>query len=127
MERFLPHRATIEAFGNGGFRFAGMSHLGSLLILPSSMRAWNVENFDEMKPNAFDMVLAEKAKIDFLIIGAGSQMKRLPQDVSIFLSSAGFMFDCMSTSAAIHDYNVMMAENRRVAAALISVERAHDR
>ena len=31
---FYPGRAPIDAYGNGGFRFAGMSHRGSLLILP---------------------------------------------------------------------------------------------
>ena len=36
----LPHPAPIEAYGNGGFRFAGMSHRGSLLCLPSGIWAW---------------------------------------------------------------------------------------
>jgi len=36
-QRFYPALAPIEAYGNGGFRFAGMSHRGSLLILPSGI------------------------------------------------------------------------------------------
>ena len=38
----LPRPAPIEAYGNGGFRFAGMSHRGSLLCLPSGIWAWPV-------------------------------------------------------------------------------------
>ena len=34
--------APIDAYGKGGFRFAGMSHRGSLLCLPSGIWAWPV-------------------------------------------------------------------------------------
>ena len=37
-EAHYPGRAPIEAYGNGGFRFADMSHRGSLLALPSGMK-----------------------------------------------------------------------------------------
>ena len=33
----FPGRAPIDAYGNGGFRFAGMSHRGSILCLPSGI------------------------------------------------------------------------------------------
>ena len=38
----FPGRAPIEAYGNGGFRFADMSHRGSILALPSGIEAWPV-------------------------------------------------------------------------------------
>ena len=38
-----PQRAPIDAYGNGGFRFAGMSHRGSVLFLPSGIYAWDVK------------------------------------------------------------------------------------
>jgi uncharacterized protein len=37
----LPRSAPIEAYGNGGFHFAEMSHRGSLLCLPDAIRGWN--------------------------------------------------------------------------------------
>ena len=30
--RHLPYAAAIEAYGKGGFRFADMSHRGSLIV-----------------------------------------------------------------------------------------------
>ena len=36
---FVPGRAPIDAYGNGGFRFADMSHRGSILALPSGIKA----------------------------------------------------------------------------------------
>ncbi len=38
----LPQAAAIEAYGKGGFRFAGMSHRGSILCLPAGIWAWPV-------------------------------------------------------------------------------------
>ena len=38
-----PARAPIDAYGNGGFRFADMSHKGSLIIVPSGIYAWDAE------------------------------------------------------------------------------------
>ena len=46
--RFLPGRHQLEAYGNGGFRFGGMSHRGSVLALPSGVRAWPVRSVSEI-------------------------------------------------------------------------------
>jgi uncharacterized protein len=121
VEKSFPSRAAIEAFGNGGFRFAGMSHQGSLLILPSGMRAWSPMNTATMTTGDFRCVLAEKDAIDFLLVGTGATMQRLPKDVSVHLTAREIRFDCMTTNAAISTYNVMLGENRRVAAALVAV------
>jgi uncharacterized protein len=124
-DRFLPQRATIEGFGAGGFRFGGYSHLGSLLVLPSGMRAWSPRLIAEVTPADLAMVLQESAVIDFVLIGTGSDVARLPQAAGLALK--GINFDCMTTSAAVSTYNVMLAEDRRVAACLIAVDKAHAR
>ena len=43
----FPGRAPIDTYGNGGFRFAGMSHRGSILCLPSGIYGWDEPGFDE--------------------------------------------------------------------------------
>lgn len=125
MTRFLPERAHIEQFGAGGFRFAGMSHQGSLLVLPSGMRAWRPRDVGDVQANDLELLLAERQAIDFLIIGAGAAMARLPASVAATLRNNGISFEVMATSPAVHVYNVTVLEGRRVAAALIAVERAH--
>jgi uncharacterized protein len=124
-DRFLPHRATIEGFGSGGFRFGSYSHLGSLLILPSGMRAWAPRSMGHVTHSDLAILLQERAVIDFLLIGTGSEVARLPQAAGRALT--GMNFDCMTTSAAVSTYNVMLAEDRRVAACLIAVDKAHGR
>jgi uncharacterized protein len=111
--KFLPQRAPIDNFGQGGFRFSDHSHLGHLLVLPSGMRAW-----DGIDYNA---IIAEKADIDFFVIGTGASFKRIDQTILAQLEQLGIFPDAMTTSSAIHNYNFMLGEQRRVAAAFIAV------
>ena len=54
-----PGRAAIETYGAGGFGFAGMSHRGSIVALPSGIYAWNM-NPTALTPDDFAMAIAEK-------------------------------------------------------------------
>ncbi len=119
MTKFLPRQEVIESFGDGGFRFGGMSHRGSLLILPSGMRAWAPSS--PITIADFAAILPEKTLFDVLLVGTGSTMVRLAPNVAKYLEEHGIMCDSMSTSSAIHTYNIMLAEDRRVAAALVVV------
>ena len=79
MNPHYPGRAPIDAYGNGGFRFAGMSHLGSLLVLPSGMYRWDVGDLASLKPGDFDLVFSEANGLDFLLLGTGPTMSRPPK------------------------------------------------
>src|ERR1044071_5384144 len=67
----FPGRAPIDAYGNGGFRFADMSHRGSILCLPSGIYAWSVATAEELDAAAFAPVFAEKAQLGLLLLGTG--------------------------------------------------------
>lgn len=121
-EAHFPGRAPIDAYGNGGFRFADMSHRGSLLCLPSGIHGWDAVSAGELTQAHFTRILAEAADIGILLIGAGSDIVRLPKPLRELLSEAGIAADTMSTGAAVRTYNVLLAEDRAVAAALIAVE-----
>src|SRR3954453_3321128 len=70
----LPRSAPIEAYGNGGFAFANMSHRGSLLCLPDAIWAWPVAKPDEINEVTLQKVIANAAGIDTLIIGTGNEV-----------------------------------------------------
>lgn len=125
MTKHLPERAHIEQFGAGGFRFAGMSHQGSLLVLPSGMRAWRPKAPDDINPDDIAGLVAEREGIDFVLFGTGTGMQRLPSAVMAVLREHGIAHEVMATSPAVHVYNVTVQEGRRVAAALIAVDRAN--
>jgi uncharacterized protein len=116
-----PGLAPIEAYGKGGFSFARMSHRGSILALPSGIYAWYPDPA-QLKPEDFEMALAERADIDLLLIGMGPVMARPPKAVREAIEATGMMMDPMATGHAIATYNLLLEERRKVAAALIAVE-----
>jgi uncharacterized protein len=118
---FVPGRHLIDAYGAGGFRFAEMSHKGSILALPSGVRAWDVTQGSEITADSLAPVLLETAEIDFLIIGTGPDIVFLPQSLRAHLKASGIVLEGMATAAAARTYNVLVGEGRRVAAALIAV------
>jgi uncharacterized protein len=120
-EGFVPGRHLLDAYGNGGFRFAEMSHRGSILVLPSGIRAWDVTEPSQLDAQAFASVLAEAGEIELLLIGTGLNLVPLAPQVRQRLRDAGLGIDVMQTGAAARTYNVLVAENRRVAAALVAV------
>ncbi|KRE15042.1 hypothetical protein ASE63_17515 [Bosea sp. Root381] len=119
---FVPGRHPLDAFGAGGFRFAGMSHRGSILATPSGIRIWPVTRFAEITPESLRPVLDEAEAIDFLLIGTGADITFIPAALREHLRAAGITVEGMATGAAARTYNVLVAEDRRVAAALIAVD-----
>ena len=118
----FPGRAPIDAYGDGGFRFADMSHRGSLLLLPSGIYGWEPVDAKELSVGHFEKVLAEAQDIEVLLIGTGDGMRVLPKELRAAFKEAGISIDPMSTGAAVRTYNIMLSESRAVAAALIAVE-----
>ena len=116
---FYPGRAPIDAYGNGGFRFADMSHKGSLLCLPSGIHAWDAK--DPFTAEALAPVLAEARAIAFLLLGTGAAQVFPSPALRATFATAGVGLEPMSTGAACRTYNVMLAEGRAVAAALVAV------
>lgn len=117
----FPGVAEIDAYGNGGFRFADMSHQGSILCLPSGIYGWQVQSVEDFNAEAFERVLADAAKIEFLLVGTGLELVPLKPVLKSLFRSQGISSDPMSTGAAVRTYNIMLAEKRPVAAALIAV------
>lgn len=118
----FPGRAPIDAYGNGGFRFADMSHRGSLLCLPSGIYGWPLRTFAEIDAEALSRLFGEADEIDVFLIGAGTAPARIAPALSEKLHAARISADAMTTGAAVRTFNVLLAEERRVAAALIAVE-----
>jgi uncharacterized protein len=118
----FPGLPPIDAYGNGGFRFADMSHRGSILIVPSGVYAWEVADFGALEEGDFERVLAEADKIDLLLVGTGKEVAALPEAARAALRSKGIAVETMDTGAAARTYNVLLSERRMVAAALIAVD-----
>jgi uncharacterized protein len=117
----LPNPAPIEAYGNGGFRFSGMSHRGSLLCFPDGIWAWPVNAPAELSEAALAPVFARVGSLDFFLIGAGHDPWVLPETLRARFREASVQVDAMATGAAVRTYNILLAEKRRIGAGLIAV------
>ena len=118
---FLPGSPVIEGYGAGGFRFADMSHRGSILALPSGVHAWAPLSPQEITPASLSALLAEPAgAVELLLIGTGRELVPPSMELRAALRAAGIRVDSMGTGAAISTYNILLGERRRVAAALLA-------
>jgi uncharacterized protein len=117
----LPRQALIDTHGNGGFRFAGMSHRGSLLCLPDGIWAWPVAAASELTAEALAMALARAGDMDFFVLGTGMEHWTAPSSLRMRFRDAHMSLDVMATGPAVRTYNVMLMESRRVGAGLIAI------
>ena len=118
----LPTPVSIDAYGNGGFRFGDMSHRGSLLCLPDGIWAWPVENAAALTLAALLPVFERGEVLDVFLIGVGRDPWPLPERLRTRFRDLAISVDTMPTGAAVRTYNILLAENRRVGAGLIAVD-----
>ena len=123
-EGFVPGRHPIDAYGAGGFRFAGMGHVGSILATPRGIAAIEPKSLSEITDatlaSLFEEMAAAPGGIEFIVVGTGERMALLPPLLSRRLRTAGLRIESMATGSAARVYNVMLGENRRVAALLLA-------
>jgi uncharacterized protein len=118
-----PQQVLIEAYGNSGFRFAGMSHRGSLLCLPTGMQGWAAAAAGDVTDESLSAVLEQADSIDVLLIGLGMEIAPLPAGLRQAFRDRGVVIEAIATGGAVRTYNVLLSEQRAVAAALIAVDR----
>ena len=121
-EGFAPGRYAIDAYGRGGFRFGAYSHRGSILALPSGTHAWAVSSLPDLRLDDLSAIFTEAPPLEFLILGTGASVGRVPEAIRTACREAGISLDAMQTGPGARTYNVLLAENRRVGAALMAVE-----
>jgi uncharacterized protein len=117
-----PGRVPIDAYGNGGFRFAEMSHRGSILCLPSGIYAWPPAKAADIDATALAPVMAEKDTVGVLLLGTGVRQEMPAAILRRAFVEAGVALEAMDTGAACRTYNVLLSEGRPVAAALLAVD-----
>ena len=118
----FPDQVPIDAYGNHGFRFAGMSHQGSMLALPSGMYGWPVSDVAGLSIDELSQVFADETRIGFVILGTGKTQVWPSPALRRQFDKRRIGLEVMDTGAAVRTYNVLLAEKRPVAAALVSVD-----
>jgi uncharacterized protein len=118
----FPRPAPIESYGKGGFRFAGMSHRGSLLCLPNGIFAWPVTSAEAIDENALALVFTQSAEIGLFLLGTGHAPWQMPDALRVRFHASGISLEVMRTGQAANTYNILLGEGRRVGAGLMAVD-----
>jgi uncharacterized protein len=113
-------RQLIQAYRDGGFTIAGVRHAGSVLVLPDRTLPWDVRELSALTAESLATV-TEAAAIEILILGCGARFALPPVELRQALRAHGIVIEAMDTRAACRTFNVLLAEDRRVAAALIAL------
>ncbi|MBI3709029.1 MAG: Mth938-like domain-containing protein [Proteobacteria bacterium] len=119
-----PERSLkrVDSYGAGGFRVAGESFKGSIVVWADGARSWPVASMAGLTIETLAALLDVKPPLEILLIGCGRTMAVIAPDLRQALRGRGIAVDTMDTGAACRTYNVLVAEERRVAAALIAVD-----
>lgn len=116
-----PQRKLVDGYGAGGFKIAGERVQGSLLINSLATWPWPVDEPAKATIENLEPLLAADPGLELLLFGTGQRMSPPMPALRAALKSRGVTVELMATGAACRTYNVLIAEGRRVAAALIAV------
>ena len=111
----------IKGYGDGGFTIGAKRWEGSVLILPDRILPWTVAHFDHLTLDSLIQVFEARPLPEFLLIGAGREMRLLDASLRMDIRAKGLVSEPMDTGAACRTWNVLLTEGRQAAAALIAV------
>jgi uncharacterized protein len=111
-------RQIIERYAASGFRVSGVIYHGSVLVFPDLTVAWDAVSASDVTWETLAPVI-EHGGVEILLLGLGRSTRAVPAPLRTALRTAGIALEAMDTGAACRTYNVLVAEDRRVAAALI--------
>jgi uncharacterized protein len=105
------------AHGAGYVEINRVRHQGSLVVSADSITPWPPASFEALEEAHFAQLLALQPEL--VIFGSGSTLRFPHPRLSAALTNAGIGVEVMDTSAACRTYNILLAEDRRVVAALL--------
>lgn len=104
----------VDSYGPGFFRVAGEVIEGSVLLVPTGVSGWG--GYDDAAA-----LVAVAGEVDVLLLGTGAEIAHPPAALRRAVEAAGLGLEVMATPAACRTYNVLLAEGRRVGAAMLPV------
>ncbi|HEV2161051.1 MAG TPA: Mth938-like domain-containing protein [Stellaceae bacterium] len=110
-------RQVVDSYGRNGFHVSGVAYAGAILVTAEATVAWPVGSLDAITPDSLSALFDRG--IEILLLGCGPRMVPVPPALRAALKAKGIVIDAMDTGAACRTYNVLVAEERHVAAALL--------
>ncbi|WP_322104687.1 Mth938-like domain-containing protein [Paraburkholderia sp. J41] len=109
---------TVTGYGADYVEVNLERHTGSIIVMPESpVIAWPVQSFDALTPELFDLLLPLAPEV--VVFGSGERLRFAHPRWTAALGAKRIGVESMDFKAACRTYNILMAEGRRVAAALL--------
>ncbi|MFP6749131.1 MAG: Mth938-like domain-containing protein [Alphaproteobacteria bacterium] len=115
-------RQLIQGYGGGGFRISRARHKGSILVLPGRTLAWSVDDIQNLTVDDLTPVRDATEPVGVLLLGCGERGGLIEPGLRAQVREWGVVIEAMGTGAACRTYNVLLSEDREVAAALIAID-----
>lgn len=116
-----PGQQIIQSYAGGGFRVSGQAYAGAVLVWPDHTVSWKAASFEALQLSDFSPVYEYDPLPDVVLFGTGKAQHFLPPALRQSLRDKGLVIEVMDTGAACRTYNVLLAEGRRVVAAMLPV------
>jgi uncharacterized protein len=113
-------RQMIDRYGEDRFTVSGTVHHGSIIVFTDHTLAWPVRAITEVTLDSLQPILAVRESLEVVLLGCGARLTQIPRELRQMLRQSGLAAELMDTGAACRTYNVLAAEERKVAAALIA-------
>ena len=114
----IDSRYLIEAYEEGRIRVGNTEFRHNLLLMPDRLLdPWELESLEDL--SAENIALLASHQPDVILLGSGANQLFPHPSLFIPLMQAGIGYEIMPTHAACRTYNILLAEDRRVLAALI--------
>ena len=114
-------RQIIQAYGDGRFRVSGVTFDCPILVLPTRTIEWAPPSPDDLQADDLEALLDGNSDAEVLLLGTGPRIAFLKPSVRQAIRDRGPVVDVMDTGAACRTFNVLLTEERRVAAALYPI------
>jgi len=108
---------TITGYGEGYVMVNGERRSSSVVVLPDRIEEWPAKRFDQLSTEDFTYLKNLKAEI--VLLGTGPRQRFPHPRLTAELAAAGIGLEVMDLQAACRTYNILVAEERKVAAALL--------
>ncbi len=115
-------RCLIQGYGDGGFRILAKRQEGSLIVFGDCSQPWPVTDVGDITLDSLGPVIDVASEIQILVLGCGPDFTDEPLGLRQGLREHGIVLEWMDTGAACRTFNVLLTEDRDVAAALIAVD-----
>jgi uncharacterized protein len=110
-------RQLFSGYGPGYVAVNSVRYERNVLVTPEAVREWPVAGFETLTPGDFGFI--QDTRPEIVVLGTGAAQRFPPPALARALAASGSGVEIMDTKAACRTYNILVAEGRKIVAAIL--------